>query len=724
MTPLLDHIIWACADLEDGSRRFEALTGIRPRYGGVHAGGLTHNALVGLGNRCYLEILAPARPAGPEDDAWCRLARLALEPRILTYCLRSPRPLSELASAARAFGWKNATVASNGRTTPEGVRITLAMAGTGHRTVRSHLSILHRLARLAAPGRFSAAGPTGVGNSPAKLRGRTPGAGRTAPNAGGYRRDGGDLRGRGCAVSRATSDTAGNRFAVKHASPPPGEWLGYPKGALLIIGVEFWERFSFYGMLSILVLFLTGSPTRGGFGWPAAEALGLLGTYSGAMYAFPAFGGYLADRVLGRRRAVTLGASCMLVGQIMLASPVFLPALLGWWHSVPLLQALHELGVPLGRVLPSDAINAAIVQRGVALDALAGAAWLKQAYSLAAIGFFTALLCLVLGNALMKSTLVVLCGETMSAEDPRREGAYAYYYLGISVGAMLSGVAVGTIAQIFGWHVGFAVGAAGMGVALGSYVLLAPRWLGAVGTRPDTRPPIDESIGTSAMVAAGKAGTEARLRIGLLLILASLLCAFSVGWFQLFGSWLLFIDRDVHRAVGSFVIPVPWFASINAAVVIVLAPMVAAFWVRLGTRNKRIDIAQKYAFALAMVAIGHLLMYLAARGATPNAPASVWIPLASLSLLGIGEIVAWTATYGMVSRAAPAGFASVAMGAWYLMTLGLGGYLSGFTGNLLESIGFAGAFGAVTVIMGAACVMALSIRGPLLRLAARAGVSL
>jgi POT family proton-dependent oligopeptide transporter len=414
----------------------------------------------------------------------------------------------------------------------------------------------------------------------------------------------------------------------------------------------------------------------------------------------------------------------MLIGQIMLASPVFLPALLGWWHAAPLLHTLHELGVPQGRILPSDAVNAAIMRHGAALDAHAGAAWLKQAYTLATLGFYFAIFCLVLGNALMKSTLVVLCGETMSADDPRREGAYTYYYLGISVGAMLSGVAVGTAAQVFGWHFGFAVAAAGMSVALGSYVLLGPGWLGAIGMRPDRRRRIDEPIDAIAAVAAKNAGTEARLRIGLLFVLASLLCAFSVGWFQLFGSWLLFIERDVNRAVGAFVIPVPWFASINAAVVIVLAPFVAAFWVRLGIRNQRVDIVQKYIFALAMVTLGHLLMYLAARDAAPNALAPVWIPLASLSLLGIGEIVAWTATYGMVSRAAPAGFASVAMGAWYLLTLGLGGYLSGFTGGLLESVGFAGAFAEVAAIMGAACVMALVLRGPLLRLAAHANVSL
>ena len=123
MQSYLDHVIWACADLESGARRFEALTGIRPRYGGVHASGLTHNALVGLGGRCYLEVLAPVGPAGPNDDEWCRLARGAHEPRLMTYCLRSARPLSQLASAAAGFGWKNAVVASNGRTTPEGIRL-------------------------------------------------------------------------------------------------------------------------------------------------------------------------------------------------------------------------------------------------------------------------------------------------------------------------------------------------------------------------------------------------------------------------------------------------------------------------------------------------------------------------------------------------------------------------------------------------------------------------
>lgn len=93
-------------------------------------------------------------------------------------------------------------------------------------------------------------------------------------------------------------------------------------------------------------------------------------------------------------------------------------------------------------------------------------------------------------------------------------------------------------------------------------------------------------------------------------------------------------------------------------------------------------------------------------------------------MLGLGELVAWTATYGVVSRAAPQGYASVTMGAWYLLTLGLGGYLSGFAGGMVDAWGFAPAFAVMAVAMGCACAIALGVRQPLIRLAARGGVAL
>ena len=120
----LDHLLWACADLAAGMRRFEALSGVPPKFGGVHAGGVTHNALVALGPRCYLEILAPTGPASPADDWFSRLARSMPEPGIITYCMRSAVDLDELAARARRAGAQETTPAGNGRTTPEGVELS------------------------------------------------------------------------------------------------------------------------------------------------------------------------------------------------------------------------------------------------------------------------------------------------------------------------------------------------------------------------------------------------------------------------------------------------------------------------------------------------------------------------------------------------------------------------------------------------------------------------
>jgi proton-dependent oligopeptide transporter, POT family len=501
-----------------------------------------------------------------------------------------------------------------------------------------------------------------------------------------------------------------------------GDWLGYPKGAWLIIGVEFWERFSFYGMLAILALFLTERPARGGFGWSAAAALSLVGIYSGAMYALPAFGGYLADRVIGRRRAVAIGGTFMLLGHILMGSPVFIPWWLGAWRHAPVLEALRALQVPLGQLPRSAAVSAAIAQQGAALDANAGATWLAQAYTLSASGLYLALLCLILGNAVMKSTLVVLCGDTFAADDPRRESAYAYYYQGIAIGSMLSGVVVGTVADRLGWHYGFGVAALGMSVAVGAYLLLGPRWLGDVGLLPER--PAERATGARDRTSSPSVGEgDTQRRVILLLVLAILLCGFSAAWFQLFGSWSLFAEHLVDRSLGGFVVPVPWFASMNAAVVIALTPVWAAMLVRRGRRGRNPDIVQKYIFALGTAALGHLLMYGAAVTATPASPAPIWMPIVALALMAIGELVAWTATYGVVSRAAPAGLGAMTMGAWYLLTLGLGGYLAGFSGRAIDAFGYAMTFGGIAAAMALMAAAGVALRGRLLGLAARAGVS-
>lgn len=504
---------------------------------------------------------------------------------------------------------------------------------------------------------------------------------------------------------------------------PEGRGTKYPMAAWLIVGVEFSERFSFYGMLAILALFLTGDPARGGFGWSDAKALTLLGFYSGSMYALPAFGGYLADHMLGRRRAVAIGASLMMAGQVMMASPAFIPAGLQSFHRVPIIAALHHLGTPLGYVFRPQSVAAAIAAHGAQLDATSGAHWLSQAYGAATLGFYVAIACLILGNALMKATLVVLCGDSFAEDDPRRDAMYVYYYLGISVGSLLSGLVVGTIAQVYGWYHGFAVAAIGMSVALASYLFLGRRWLPPVAPARRTTASVLKSEATD--VAASKEfSREIRMRLLLLFLLAVLLCAFSTGWLQMYGSWSLFLSRYVNRSIGLLVIPVPWFSSWNALVIIVLAPFIAALWLRLAARNQMPDIVQKYAFALACAAAGHFLMYYCAGLSGGGAKAPMWIPLIATALLSVGELVAWTSTYGFVYMAAPKGYGSAAMGGWYLMTLGAGGYLSGVPGRWVSMLGYGGTFLAIGLILSAIAATALLARGALRRFAATVHVTL
>jgi POT family proton-dependent oligopeptide transporter len=361
-------------------------------------------------------------------------------------------------------------------------------------------------------------------------------------------------------------------------------------------------------------------------------------------------------------------------------------------------------------------VNVAIAAHGPLLDHQHGIKWLSEAYNGAAIGLYTALTCLILGNALMKSTMVVLCGDAFAAGDTRREAAYAYYYLGIAVGSFLSGIVVGSVAEAFGWHYGFTVGAVGMMIALTTYRVLAPRWLGTAGTRPE--PPPDKS-GTGV-----DDGRHTQTRLMLLLILALLLCVFSTGWFQMYGSWSLYIDRFVDRAIGGFIVPVPWFASWNSLIVIASAPLFAALWVRLAARRQRVDIVHKYAFALITVSMGHFLMYGAVALTARGGLAPIWIPLLAFALCAIGEIVAWTSTYDIVYRAAPRGFVSATMGAWYFMTLGLGGYLSGVTGKWVELLGYGNTFLALALAFGIFAVLSLITRSRLRRLASRVDVIL
>src|SRR5215472_15177610 len=371
-----------------------------------------------------------------------------------------------------------------------------------------------------------------------------------------------------------STDTVPRR---REASALPWE---LPLGAQLAIALELCERFGFYSMLSLLALFLSADRSAGGFGWDRTPALTLLGVYSGLMYALPVVGGWVADRLLGHRRALIVGGSMMCLGYVLLMSPALLP------------RVLEALGQP-GATERLAAITAPLRTWHVPPGLTPGDAHLYLGVSAA---FWTAIVLLVAGNSLFKSTLVVVLGDNFEGDDAVRETAYAYYYTSINVGGLIAGFVAGAVAVAYGWAAAFGVSALAVGGALAVYIGLSgglQRRRTAAGTAPAASPAAPER-------AAGQ-------RLFILAVFAGLLLIYSIGSFQLYGVMSLFLEHDVDRRVGSFNIPTQWFTSVDSAALIIAAPAFAALWTWLARRGREPDILSKYAIALSLGAAGLLL---------------------------------------------------------------------------------------------------------------------
>jgi len=460
---------------------------------------------------------------------------------------------------------------------------------------------------------------------------------------------------------------------------------------------EFCERVGFYSMVSLLALFLSSSRPSGGFGWQGAPALTLLGVFSGLMYALPVAGGFVADRFLGHRRALTFGGSLMLSAYLLLTAAVFIAGV------VP-------SQVPLGRWhLPSDLPAAA-----------------AGAYEVVAAAFWVAICALVVGNSVVKSTLVVVLGDTFVGDDARRETAYAYYYAGINLGGLVAGVAAGSVVAAWGWGPAFGVSAFAMGFALAAYFLFGRRYL-------KLRPPSSAGQLHQAATAAAEArqpraldheATGPRVRLFILAMFALLLLVYETGSFQLWGTMSLFLERSVDRHAGPFEIPTQWFTSIEAAGLIVAAPAFAALWAWLGRRGREPDIVIKYALALSLGAVGLLLFSVSAWPQAGAARPGWTLPALGIWVQATGEVAAWTVSYGLVYRLAPPRVVAAVMGAFYAGTLGLGGYLAGWLGTFAETLGQGRFFLLLGLATAAAAGIALAIRPGLRSLAMARGLEL
>jgi len=471
-----------------------------------------------------------------------------------------------------------------------------------------------------------------------------------------------------------------------------------PPAAQLAIAFELCERFGFYSLLSLLALFLSADRDAGGFAWDRTAALTLLGIFSGLMYALPVVGGWVADRLLGHRRALIVGGAMMCVGYALLMSPALLPRLLEMLGQQNATLQLAAITSPLGtwHVPPG-------------LSAEAG-----RLYLAVSAAFWTAIVALIAGNALFKSTLVVVLGDSFEGDDGLRETAYAYYYTAINVGGLIAGVVAGSVAVNLGWAAAFGTSALAVGGALAAFIVLSR---GLQRARPGGHGASAARVVASREEAAGK-------RLFILAVFAALLLIYSIGSFQLYGVMSLFLEHNINRRAGSFEIPTEWFTSVDSAALILAAPAFAALWTWLARRGREPDILHKYAIALSLGALG-LLLFAAAARPHPGTAASSWIlPAIGITVLATGEVAAWTASYGLVYRLAPRRWTAAVMGAFYALTLGSGAYLAGMLGRFAQPLGEGRYFLLLSAVTAGAAVVALLIGPSLRRLAASSGAAL
>jgi POT family proton-dependent oligopeptide transporter len=428
---------------------------------------------------------------------------------------------------------------------------------------------------------------------------------------------------------------------------PPGTFLGHPKGLYLLFATEMWERFSFYGMRALLVLYAAAAThaVNPGLGWADAQALKLYGWYLGVVYGTAIFGGWIADNWLGQRKAVILGGLVMAAGQFMLAAP------------------LDTLGT-------------------------------SGAFSLSALGidfpptpvsFYLGLVLMCVGNGFFKPNISTMVGDLYPQGDARRDGAFIIFYMGINVGAFLAPLVCSTLGEdpAYGWRVGFF--AAGIGMCLSVIIQLAfaQRYIGDVGRVPSARRSLQMAGGEKKPLTQVE-----RERLRVIFVIFTFVVVFWATFEQAGGLMNLFAEKYARRDVGSFLVPTGWFQSLNPLFIVLLGIPFSMLWTRLGQKGMNPPSPVKMYLGLAQVALGFVCLVIAVFEMQRSADmksSMIWLVLAYF-FHTTGELCISPVGLSMVTKLAPLRLASLMMGVWFLVNL-VGNTLAGYIGAFTEHMG-------------------------------------
>jgi POT family proton-dependent oligopeptide transporter len=444
------------------------------------------------------------------------------------------------------------------------------------------------------------------------------------------------------------------------ASSQQGDLFGHPRGLTYLFTTEMWERFSYYGMRALLVLYMVKyalQPERAQeiIGFAALKAgleamfgpLGvqplssqIYGLYTGLVYFTPILGGLLADRWLGQRKTVVVGAALMAVGHFMMAfEPLFL----------------------------------------------------------------LALTVLILGNGAFKPNISTQVGSLYAPGDPRRDRAFSIFYVGINLGAFFSPLVCGTLGEELGWHYGF--GAAGVGMTIGLIVYLyAARTL-----PPDER---------SRALASGDNrpfGRDEWRAMGAIVLLALPVTFFWATYEQQGNTIALWADANTDRTINLLIwsgqIPVTWFQAFNPFMIFAFTPFILMLWRAQAARGTEPSSVAKMAYGCFGVTLANLIMFAAAAMAGDGQASWLWL-LGYFVIITIGELYLSPTSLSLVTKVAPARAVSVMMGVW-LATSFTGNFAAGYLGSFWSSMAKDSFFLMIAVIAGLAGLVILMFVRPL-----------
>lgn len=455
----------------------------------------------------------------------------------------------------------------------------------------------------------------------------------------------------------------------------------HPPGLYLVAITEFWERFSYWGMLGLLVLFLTATPTAGGFGWSSADALTLYAIYTGAVFSAPAIGGLLASRYFGERACILWGGVAVAVGHFLLSGPAVGPWLIEVGTGWPVTQWLNQCDIPLGKLFPPEEVRLALATGRCAED-VGGQAPVALAYHLQAWTFASGLVAIVAGTGLIKSTVSSIVAKLYEPHDTRRDEGFGIFMACVYLGALTSNLVAGTIGELFSWHYGFAVAGIGMTLGLVLYLAKHERLLGDIGKQPDQAQPIETDMERAVPPQVQRG------RIVVAVLMSVYVVLYAMSFYQKGGLLNLETREHVDRSLFGFELPTTWLLSMSTLVFIVLTLPAARLWRHLAARHREPDVVAKLALGLAALACGYgvFALGLVDKSVSADGRFSLWWMVGMYALFAVGDLLVWPTQLAAVSRLAPPRHVAFAVGSWYL-TIGLGSWLTATTAPINERFG-------------------------------------